>query len=109
MEIRLHAAGTSARFQRQATADCLHIAQTFDLPTLPLIMVGGTPRGADGALVSCRDTKSATICIRRKPVCGSFRYILAHELAHYWQLLNDLPFDEQQADDMAFKVWGQVF
>lgn len=104
MEVRLQAIGVSERFKRQAAADALQIAQSFGLASLPLITIGGTSRWADGEMVSCRDTKNATIYVRRNPAGQSFRFILAHELAHFWQLMNDLPFDEQQADDMAYEA-----
>lgn len=108
MEVRLRATGISERFRRQVIADVIQIAQVFDLTALPIVTIGGTSRGNDGEMVSFRDTKAAAIYVRRKPKCASFRFVLAHEIAHFWQLQNDLPFDEQQADDMAFKVWGKV-
>ena len=108
MEVRLRTIGGSEHFKRQAVADVLQIAQCFGLTALPLVTIGGTSRGNDGEMVSFKDTKTATIYVRRRPKCASFRFVLAHELAHFWQLQNDLPFDEQQADEMAFKVWGKV-
>ena len=106
MEVRLKAVGAPERFKRQVIADVLQIAQAFGLDRLPLITIGGTPRGVDGEMVSCRDTKTATVYVRRKALCASFRFVLAHELAHFWQLMHELPFDEQQADEMAYAVWG---
>ena len=108
MEVRLRTIGGSERFKRQVIADARHVASVLGLDRLPLITIGGTTRGVDGEMVSCRGTKNATVYVRRKPLCASFRFVLAHELAHFWQLMHELPFDEQQADDMAFKVWGKV-
>ena len=46
------------------------------------------------------------IYIRRRPIGGSLKFVLAHELAHHYQTENGLPLCERQADDLAFQAVG---
>jgi uncharacterized protein YjaZ len=68
-----------------------------------------TPREL-GNLVDGEFSASAyKIYVRRNPIRGNMRSLIAHELAHAWQFRNNLPLDEMQAEEMAFACCGSDY
>ncbi len=83
------------------------IAATFPggLPRMPAIVfdtIAGLGGDSDGLFYSCR----FEVAVRRRPTSCDWKFLLAHELAHAWQFLNDLPYCETQADLMAMHAVG---
>lgn len=63
-----------------------------------------------GYLVDGEFSSSAyKIYVRRNPIRGNMRSLIAHELAHAWQFRNSRPLEEMEAEEMAVACCGSDY
>lgn len=74
------------------------------VPSITFAPISVLGRNTDGMYFSGTNT----IWVRRKPTIRPLRFLIAHELAHAWQYFHKKPFNEMEADAMAYDCCGPI-
>lgn len=68
-----------------------------------------TPRELGNLVDGQFASRAYKIYIRKNPIRGNMRALIAHELSHAWQFRNNRPMNEMEAEEMAVACCGSDY